>query len=547
MAQDPFPRYANQGDAALLIYLGDGIDPEVNRRVRSLATALSQNPLAGMREVLAAYHCLQVQFDSAQVEPAQVQAWAAETLAILPPSTKETPRVVEVPVVYGGEHGPDLDFVARHCELTPQAVIERHSAQDYLCYMVGFTPAFPFLGGMDPSLACPRLESPRLNLPPGAVGIGGAQAGLYPMGGPGGWRIIGRTPLLVYDPRRDPPGLIKAGDCVRFRPTKADEFPELPEVISNARSQGRQAMEVLKPGAFTTVQDAGRWGYQFQGVPISGALDQTALATANILLGNPPEAAALELTLLGPKLKALAPVRIAIAGADLQPTLDGQPAPMGRAIQMETGQVLDFKGPKDGARAVLAVEGGINGPLIMGSQSVYSLGRLGQALQKGQFILAGPATGIAGPAQLPAGLIAPSSSETEIRVLAGPNLDYFSESGLAAFFNATYELTQNSDRRGMRLTGPSLEFKQDMPDSIISEPNTPGVIQVPSGGQPIIQLREQTVGGYAKIATVISADLDILARLLPGSRFRFRRVPLNEAVEAAKERRRKLVRLADQP
>jgi biotin-dependent carboxylase-like uncharacterized protein len=388
------------------------------------------------------------------------------------------------------------------------------------------------------------MESPRQNLPPGVVGIGGAQTGLYPMGGPGGWRIIGRTPLLVYDPRRDPPGLIKAGDLVRFRPSQAKKFPELPQALSDAPEQGRPVLEVLRPGAFTTVQDGGRWGYQSQGVPISGALDQTALAVANMLLGNPAETAALELTLLGPKLKALQPVRVALAGADLGPILEGRPAPMGQAINMTAGQVLDFKGPQNGARAVLALEGGVLGPLMMGSRSVYPLGRLGQPLQKGECILAGPAGGIAGPLRLPENLLVPAKAETKIRVLAGPNSDYFSKSAMDDFFSATYKLTQDSDRRGMRLAGPSLEIKADMPDSIISEPNTPGVIQVPPGGQPIIQLREQTVGGYAKIATVISADLDMLARLLPGSRIKFKQVSLTKAVEAAKARANQLSLLA---
>ncbi len=546
MPHDYTPRFANQGDAALLVYLGQGINPLVNRRVRALAEALADKPLAGVREVLAGYHCLQVQFDPAQVEPAGIQAWAGETLAALPEVGDDNPRVVEVPVVYGGEHGPDLEYVARHTGLKPQEVIERHSGRDYLCYVVGFTPAFPFLGGMDPALACPRLEAPRFDLPPGAVAIGGAQTGLYPMGGPGGWRVIGRTPLLVYDPRRDPPGLIRAGDQVRFLPVRAADFPEVPSAVGSAASPGREVLEVLKPGAFTTVQDGGRWGYQSQGVPLSGALDQTALAAANILVGNPPQAAALELTLLGPKLKALAPLRVALAGADLGLLLNGKPAPLDRAIQMEPGQVLEFTGPRGGARAVLAVEGGVWSPLMMGSRSVYPLGRLGGALVKGQRIAAGPPTGIACPAGLPPGLMAPAPDKAEIRVLAGPNLDYFTKRGLETFFSSEYQLTQDSDRRGMRLAGPGVEFDPEMPDSIISEPNTPGVVQMPSGGQPIIQLREQTVGGYAKIATVISADLDLLARLLPGSHLRFRRVSLGEAVEAAKTRSRELTRLADQ-
>jgi KipI family sensor histidine kinase inhibitor len=544
--QDSFPRYLHQGDAALLLYLGAGIDPGTNLRIRTLAASLVENCPDGVLEVLAAYHCLQVQFDPAVIEPAEVKAWASKTLAGMPTAIEEEPRVLEIPVVYGDKHGPDLEFVASHTGLDPQEIVARHSAPGYLCYVVGFTPAFPFLGGMDPDLTCPRLESPRLDLPAGAVGIGGAQTGLYPMGGPGGWQIIGRTPSLVYDPRRDPPGLIKPGDRVRFVPTESDEFPEIPLAAGQSSTDAREVLEVLKTGAFTTVQDRGRWGYQFQGVPLSGALDQCALAAANMLVGNDPGDAALELTLLGPKLKTLAPVRVALTGADLQPMLDGQPAPIGHAIQLNPGQVIDFKGPRNGARAILAIEGGVASPVMMGSRSVYLLGRLGHALLKGECISAGPAKGIPGPDQLPDDFLKPASDKVEIRVLPGPNLNFFSPEDLETFFSSEYQLTQDSDRRGMRLAGPAVGLNPDMPDSIISEPNTPGVIQVPSGGQPIIQLREQTVGGYAKIATVISADLDLLARLLPGSKIIFVKVSLDEAVNLAREASGSLARLAKQ-
>jgi KipI family sensor histidine kinase inhibitor len=541
-----FPQYVNQGDAALLVYLGSGIDQATNLSVRTLASRLSESHLDGVREVLGAYHCLQVQFDPALVLPAQIQAWAAENLADIPAILEEESRVIEIPVAYGGQHGPDLDFVAEHTGLKPEEVISRHSATEYLCYVVGFTPAFPFLGGMDKDLTCPRMETPRLDLPAGAVGIGGAQTGLYPMGGPGGWRIIGRTPLLVYDPRRDPPGIIKAGDRVRFIPTEAEEFPDIPFAASHASVDSREIMEVLRPGAFTTVQDQGRWGYQFQGVPISGALDQQALAAANMLVGNHPGDAALELTLLGPKLRILSPTLIALAGADLQPTLDGKPAPMGQAIKLKPDQILDFKGPKTGARAILAIEGGVDSPMVMGSRSVYLLGRLGKAVAKGERISARPVKGGSSPVELPDALLSPPSSEVEIRVLPGPNLDFFSQKDLDTFFSSDYQLTQDSDRRGMRLQGPAVDLHPDMPDSIISEPNTPGAIQVPSGGQPIIQLREQTVGGYAKIATVISADLHLLARLMPGSRIKFVKVSLEEAIALARSAARELAQLASQ-
>jgi KipI family sensor histidine kinase inhibitor len=462
----------------------------------------------------------------------------------LPPPEAEAGRVVEVPVVYGGEHGPDLEFVARHTGLEPQEVIRRHSAPDYLCYVVGFTPGFPFLGGMDPALTTPRLEVPRSQVPVGAVAIGGAQTGVYPLGGPGGWRIIGRTPLLLYDPWREPPGLINAGDRVRFRPVPEAEFPALPSPAAPEEPEGRPVLEVLRPGAFTTVQDMGRWGYQYLGVPVSGALDSFSLAAANLLVGNPPEAAALEITLLGPRLKVLAPVRIAVVGAELGPRLDGRPAPQGRALSLQPGQVIDFSGPPRGARAVLAVAGGISSPVMLGSRSVYPLGLLGGPLQRGQVLHAGPEPPAPVAHTLEPELVPVPQGELTLRVVPGPNQELFTPAGQRTFYSSAYQLTQQSDRRGMRLQGPAVELDPRMPSSIVSEPITPGVVQVPAGGQPIVQLREQTVGGYAKIATVISADLDRLARALPGTRLRFQPVTPEEGYAAARRCAQRLARLA---
>lgn len=527
-----------------MAYLGHEIDPLINARVHALAAALKAAPLAGVREAAPGYACLLVSFDPVALDHDQVRAWVDGVLAGLPAAEPGAGRLIEVPVVYGGEHGPDLAEVAAHNGLSAEEVIQRHSAPQYRCYLVGFTPGFPYLGGLDPKLATPRLETPRLDLPPGVVGLAGMQTGLYPLGGPGGWRILGRTPLLAFDPRRAQPNLIHAGDRVRFTPVDRAEFPDPPPLDGGAWESGIKAAKVIQPGAYTTVQDQGRWGRAGAGVPVSGALDGYGLAVANALVGNPPGAAALELTLMGPTLEITAPVTVAVCGADLGFRVDGQTARRWRGLGLGPGQRISFSGPRDGARAVLAFGGGLGAPLLLGSRSAYPLGRLGAPLAKGQMLslLGGPAP--AGGA-LPEEYIPAAARTITLRVLPGPNAEHFAPDGIRTFYASECRITTQSDRRGVRLAGPAVALDPAMPDAILSEPNSPGVVQVPAGGQPMVLLNEQTVGGYAKIGAVISADLDRLARALPGDAVRFARVDAAAARSAAQAAARKMAAALD--
>jgi len=541
---EQYPYFAAQGESALLLHLGQGIDPGLNRRLRAFSQDLREKPLPGQVAVLAAYACLLVQFDPLVTDHLEVENLLRERLAGPRPDQGEASRQVEVPVVYGGEHGPDLAEVARRAGLGPDEVIARHSGRDHCCYLVGFTPGFPFLGGLDPQLATPRLETPRGDLPPGAVGIGGEQTGLYPLGGPGGWRILGRTPLMVYDPGRDPVTLIQAGDLVRFRSVAGAEFPDPPTADLIWQDQGRPVLEVLRTGGLATIQDQGRRGSLEAGVPISGALDQASLALANALVGNPAGAAALELTLLGPRLQALDRVTVALAGADLSPRVDGRPAPLWTSLSLEPGQVLDFAGPRGGARAILAVAGGLANRPQLGSRSIYPLGRLGRPLAKGDVLraLPGPAPR---PGRLPLELRPAAEAQLVLRAVPGPNRDYFTTAGQETLFSAVFSVSQRADRRGVRLEGPPVELDPRRPSSIISEPNTPGIVQVPPDGAPMILLREQTVGGYAKAATIIGPDLDRLAWALPGQSVRLAPVSPAEAVAITRAEARHQHRLRE--
>jgi len=223
------PRFRLSGDRGLLVELGEGIDPEVNRRVRALFMALEQDSPSWLVEAVPTYRSLLILYDPAQAHPDQIRRHMLELRRREAEIEIPPPEVVEIPVCYGGELGPDLEYVAECHGLSPEEVVSLHSRPDYQIYMLGFTPGFPFLGGLPEELHTPRRESPRSAVPAGSVGIANAQTGIYPVTSPGGWQIVGRTPLNIFDPRRENPFLLKAGDLLRFRPISRQEYDSLLE------------------------------------------------------------------------------------------------------------------------------------------------------------------------------------------------------------------------------------------------------------------------------------------------------------------------------
>jgi KipI family sensor histidine kinase inhibitor len=214
-----------ESDRSLKVTLGREMSGQVHEQVRRLFLALQQSPLDGVINLHPAYASLLVDFDPLATDGEAVSAKLRALLDELPGAPAVAPRTVEIPVCYGGEFGPDLEDVAAHCGMSAQAVISRHSAGEYLVCFLGFSPGFPYLGGLDPALAVPRLAVPRANVPAGSVAIGGAQTGVYPIASPGGWRIIGRTPQRLFDADRPPYALLAMGDRIRFRSIPASEFP----------------------------------------------------------------------------------------------------------------------------------------------------------------------------------------------------------------------------------------------------------------------------------------------------------------------------------
>jgi len=212
------------GDSALLVSFGEAIDEEINDRVHALAGTIERASFEWLVEVVPAYSSLAVIYDPRLIDFEGVKR-AIQALEFS--AEKFEGRLVEIPVLYGGEHGPDLEFVAQYNGLTPEEVIEIHSRPVYRVYFLGFLPGFPYLGGMDERIATPRLEKPRLKVPAGSVGIAGKQTGIYPLKSPGGWRLIGRTPLRLFNPEREPPTLLQPGDRVKFAPIDEGEFEGL--------------------------------------------------------------------------------------------------------------------------------------------------------------------------------------------------------------------------------------------------------------------------------------------------------------------------------
>jgi inhibitor of KinA len=221
-----FPRAALTpvGDTGLLVELGDGIDLEVNQRVHAMSRALMQLTPKGVREVIPAYRSFMVIYDP-WIMTLDHLALVVASLETSPDSTAiPDPRTVTIPVAYGGDYGPDIGFVAQHNGLSIADVIRIHTSAEYRIYMMGFTPGFAYLGGLHESLRTPRLETPRPSVPAGSVGIANNQTGIYPVESPAGWRIIGRTPMVIFNPLSQEPFLYRAGDVVVFESISATEF-----------------------------------------------------------------------------------------------------------------------------------------------------------------------------------------------------------------------------------------------------------------------------------------------------------------------------------
>ncbi len=222
-------RFLPCGDCAVTVAFPQEIQEDTNRKLRYLAARISDAGIRGVRECVPTFCSMTVYFDSLIISSRKLESHIRKLLGAYREDTADRKRIFMIPVCYEAEYAPDMEDECSLTGLTRDQVVSLHSSTDYLIYMLGFLPGFPYLGGMDPRLEAPRLDSPRTAIPAGAVGIGGAQTGIYPLVSPGGWRLIGRTPVKVYDPQRQDPILYRAGDYIRFYPIGAAEFAQIAE------------------------------------------------------------------------------------------------------------------------------------------------------------------------------------------------------------------------------------------------------------------------------------------------------------------------------
>lgn len=302
-----------------------------------------------------------------------------------------------------------------------------------------------------------------------------------------------------------------------------------------------ESIEILSAGLQTTVQDLGRFGFGRYGVAPSGALDSFALRIGNLLVDNPENQACLETTLLGLRIKALTDVLIAVTGANLQPHVDKRPLEMWCSHILNKGEILSFSGPSSGCRSYIALGGGIDIPPVLGSKST-SLpsgfgGFQGKALEAGAILFSDSpqVQPLASHRKFEPKWIPAYPGKWIVRVIWGPQDDDFTEEGRQTFLKFSYKVSSDSDRTGIRLDGPLIQRKGNIPESIISEGLISGSIQVPGDGKPIIILGETVSGGYRKIATVISADLPLLGQIRPGDEINFKSISVDEAIQALRK------------
>ena len=226
-------RYLVSGDSSVCVEFGNEISPDINRKIRAFKIAVEKSGIPGIVETVPTYRSLLVHYKPEVIGYKAITEKFKSLMGTLDNIEIPPPTVIEIPVLYGGEMGPDIENVASHNGKTVEEVIKIHTSQEYLIYMIGFIAGFPYLGGMSKEIATPRLKEPRVKIDGGSVGIAGEQTGIYPLDSPGGWQLIGRTPLELYDAEREKPVLLEAGQYIKFRSISQKEFDETAKAVED--------------------------------------------------------------------------------------------------------------------------------------------------------------------------------------------------------------------------------------------------------------------------------------------------------------------------
>lgn len=534
-------RILHAGDQAFLVEL------ENLEKTLQLYEALSAHPISTVHSIVPAARTLLIRFNAFLINPVIVRRWiessARSTFASGPlgiPNTLSKP--IEIPVYYDGE---DLAFLAKLLDMPSAEIIRRHTASTYTAAFAGFAPGFVYMTGSDPSFGqIPRRTTPRTRVPARSVALAGNFSAVYPKEGPGGWQLIGTTPVSMWDMSRTEPALIRPGMQVRFvdasrLPLCVTEAPAPEKHADNIVSERPHSagFQVMSAGVQTLFQDIGRIGQSDRGISCSGALDRQSFHTANRIVGNPSHATVLENAMGALQLHTLECAVVCVTGANVQisvTTDSGQVVSYVRnqAIALNPGDCLRLGSMTSGVRSYIAVRGGWHVPSVLGSSSYDTLADIGPApLQAGDFLSVGDtfasnlnAISSEGLDPLPSPDLPRVSDCVSLDFLLGPRNDWFSDETISLLTQQPWQVTVQSNRIGLRLKGqaPLTRAPAFTTQELPSEGTVFGALQVPPNGQPILFLADHPLtGGYPVIGCVASYHLDLLGQIPAGSRIRF--------------------------
>ncbi len=510
-------RFLPAGSDAFLVEVGD-----LETTLTLLDGLLAARP-QGVTELVPAARTVMVRFDPLFTDRASLAAVISRI--DLSARSGRQGETIEVPVVYDGE---DLGDVAEILGWTVEDVVRRHTQATWTVAFTGFAPGFAYMTCDDPGFDVPRRKTPRVRVPAGSVAIGGKFGGIYPTDSPGGWQILGNTPVKMWDTARAKPALLAPGDRVRFRDiAKGATVPAVqkPAPQPEAPKEGLRVTRCDRPALY---EDGGRPGRADQGVAESGALDRHSFIEANLCVGNPRDAAALEITFGGFALRADRPVTLAVTGAPCPLTIrtaDGRTvaAPFAKPFALDAGDELSLGVPPEGARSYLALRGGFVVEPVLGSAATDTLAKVGPAPMRAGDVLI--------PANRPAAAVDPDRPEPQplpragevvtLDVTLGPRTDWFTEKGVETLLKQEWLVTAESSRVGMRLSGDE-PLERQVHAELPSEGTAIGALQVPHSGQPVLFLADHPLtGGYPVIGVVAHYHLDRAGQIPIGARIRF--------------------------
>ncbi len=491
----------------------------------TLLDAILAAGIEGVREVIPGARTVMVRFDPWLTNVAGLY----EKITALDLCTRSSRggELFEIPVTYDGE---DLGDVAEMLGCTIEEVIQRHTEATYTVAFTGFAPGFAYMTSDDPRFDVPRRKSPRVKIPAGSVAIAGKFGGIYPSDSPGGWQLLGKTPLAMWDTTRERAALLAPGDRVRFRDiAKGAVIPvslrKPPVDKVQAPKAGLRVTRADRPALF---QDLGRPGLASQGVSESGALDRTSMIEANRCLGNPRDAAVVEVLFGGFAIKADRPVTVAATGAPCPLTIRSaagseSSANFASPIALDAGDELVLGIPPEGMMSYLALRGGFEVQPVLGSAATDTLAKVGPApIATSDILVAAERRSLAVLQTHAAQRRLPRAGEVvTLDIVLGPRTDWFTEQGIATLTSQEWDVTPQSSRVGMRLDGTVAIERSDNAE-LPSEGTALGAIQVPHSGQPVLFLADHPLtGGYPVIGVVASHHLDLAGQIPIGARIRF--------------------------